>query len=100
MTGLATLGTRDKKFEEPYWATRPLFRHLLHMNDGMGNGDNNITEQEAQIDFKALLRSAQSLGNAVILARNAIIWKLSLALLIPPGDIDAHKPMHSYGVDS
>lgn len=101
LTGLSTPGTRDKKFEEPYWATRPLFRHLLHMNDGMSDSDNNTTtEQEAQTDFKALLRSAQSFGNAAIIAHKAIIWKLSRALLIPLEDIDAHKPMHSYGVDS
>ena len=101
LTGLSTPGTRDKRFEEPYWATRPLFRHLLQMNHGMSDGDNkNTTEQDAQIDFKALLRSAQSLGSAAITARNAIVWKLSRALLIPLIDVDVHKPMHSYSVDS
>jgi len=78
---------------------QPLFRHLLQANQRREPGQGE--DKEDMASFKQSLSESDSLiagGNVVV---QALIWKLSKSLSTMQGkDIDIHKPLHSYGVDS
>lgn len=83
---------------EPKWMLQPLFRPL-HMLQGTGDSfiDPN---KESTVDFKTLLESAPSIQEAGAIITEELVHKISVSLAIPEPDVDHHRPLHFYGVDS
>jgi hypothetical protein len=78
---------------------QPLFRHLLQVNQAqeLGEGEG----KDDMVHFKQLLAESGSLITAGNIVVQALIQKLSKSLSTMQGkDIDIHKPLHVYGVDS
>lgn len=80
-----------------YWARKPLFRNFVQM-DGVEN--NSSQESDLHIDYETLFKSTNSQPEAARIISQALVEKLSKSLLIPEEDIDTHKPIHAFGVDS
>ncbi|KAL9600828.1 MAG: hypothetical protein Q9179_003083 [Wetmoreana sp. 5 TL-2023] len=98
VTGVATPASLvSKGMPEIFWMSKPLFRSLRQIDK------TTATPAEATkltIDFRDLLRSADSLAAAGGLLARALAKKLGASLSVPEADIEKDKPVHAYGVDS
>ncbi|MCJ1461260.1 hypothetical protein MMC28_011642 [Mycoblastus sanguinarius] len=83
--------------DAPDWMRRPLFRHFYQMNskDTKSSGPSDKGP-----NYASLLRSAPSPADAAQVISQGLVRKTSGILAIPLEDIDATKPLHSFGVDS
>lgn len=74
-----------------------IFKHL------QGNSDNRAFSQrsdQAKTNFKELFSAAVSVADATAIVSRALTEKLSKTLSAMHGDVDMHKPLAAYGVDS
>jgi hypothetical protein len=77
---------------------QPLFRQLVQANErtAFGTGEN-----EDALNFRELFSDSGSLIEAGSIVVQALIRKLSKSLSkMQNSDVDIHKPLHAYGVDS
>lgn len=82
---------------QPKWQDEPLFNHLvLH---GI-NGNLEAAKQGSKGAAAAKLSSAKSLKDAEQIVLDALLNKLSKVLSVDLAELDAGRPMHTYGVDS
>jgi hypothetical protein len=78
---------------------QPMFRHLLQTNEAQAHGEG--TDKEGLAYFKQLFGESESLITAGNIVVQALIQKLSKSLsTMKENDVDIHKPLHAYGVDS
>lgn len=77
---------------------RPLYHHLRQTNQQ--TGDSSAPASSTAVDYRALIRAAQSETDAGRVIATALARKLSQALTVPEEDIDTGRPVHSFGVDS
>lgn len=77
---------------------RPLYHHLRQTNQQ--TGDSSVPASSTAVDYRALIRAAQSETDAGRVIATALARKLSQALTVPEEDIDTGRPVHSFGVDS
>ncbi|KAL4860796.1 hypothetical protein BDV12DRAFT_208828 [Aspergillus spectabilis] len=97
-------GLAAKGADIPVLLQRSTFR-LLHAIEldakaAIGAGTGNRENPTATKNWSAAFAEARSPGEAREVAIQGLSHKLSRALSIPPTDIDTHRPLHSYGVDS
>lgn len=101
VTGLSTpVSYRLKGLDEPLWMRRPFFRHLYLMDLVDVAAQPAHPGTKANVNYAGLLRNAPSVAAAGAIVAQALTQKLAKALFIPEEDVDAHKPVHSAGVDS
>ena len=74
-----------------------MFRHLHQKDDRIVFSD-AITEEK--IDVRQLLLAATSAADAAAVVSQALIRKLSKTLAALQNDVEMHKPLAAYGVDS
>ncbi|KAL9121038.1 MAG: hypothetical protein Q9187_002404 [Circinaria calcarea] len=99
VTGIDTPASlKSKGYGEPFWMHTPLFRNLAYMDSR--KSDTPEDDQDNSVDFKALFRSAGSPEALEETVYQALIYRLSKFLSLPLEDIDANKPLHSFGIDS
>ena len=88
---------KAKGVEDPYWMRRPLFRQLYQIEDKKALSPQKA---EAVVNYEVLFRAAETLAEVSNLIIDGIRAKLSKTLAMEKEDIDAGRPMHTYGVDS
>lgn len=89
---------RAKNAEIPQWMSRKTFIHFDQL--GFDHGDAQIGAGEKDKDYLELFQTLGSLAEAAQTVTEALVKRLSLALLMPVEDIDISKPLYGYGVDS
>jgi NAD(P)-dependent dehydrogenase (short-subunit alcohol dehydrogenase family)/acyl carrier protein len=103
MVGLETpAGLAAKGADIPALLERSTFR-VLHAIELEGDKVENGADGEnpnAMKNWSAAFSEARSPDEAREVVVEGLTQKLSRALSIPPTDIDTHRPLHSYGVDS
>ncbi|CAG7929919.1 unnamed protein product [Penicillium olsonii] len=77
------------------WRSEPLVGHLV-LSENQSGGHNTQSNSRGATS----LLQAKSLAEANTVVTELFAQKLSAALGIASGDIDANKPLHQYGVDS
>ena len=82
----------------PSWMRRPLFRHFFGMDSQQASMQSDPAN--AAPEYGSQLRKASSPAEAASIIAQGLARKTSRILAIAPEDIDASKPLHSYGVDS
>ncbi len=101
--GLATGGLVRKIGDpDPYWFSEPLFQHLaVH---GTQNADAAagaaLGSSNADGDLSARVTAATTIDEVKEIIGGGFIRKLARTLLLEAEDIDASRPVNSYGVDS
>ena len=99
LTGLETPASmRSKRLDEPFWMRRPMYRHLYQLESPHNSASAHDTE--ATINYETLIRSADSLAEVGDIISNALRSKLARTLAIERENVDAGRPIHSYGMDS
>lgn len=88
---------KAKGIAEPPWMSRPIFKHLHQISTV---GQTASSEAKPTRTWEALLREAKTMADAGNTVRGAIRKQLADLLAIGMDDVDASKPVHSYGVDS
>jgi acyl carrier protein len=98
ITGIATPESLAAKgLEEIFWMAKPIFKGLRQMNREFKS---SRTQRESGTDYRYLLEQSQSKEEAGQIIADALRNKLSVALSMPPADIEVAKPTYAYGVDS
>lgn len=85
--------------EVPNYLTSPMFRHFHYADTDLKNG-RNMASAERQVDFASAISRAET---AAQVAGDMIQWlttKMSRVLGLEIADINASKPISSYGIDS
>lgn len=83
--------------EDPYWMSRPQFKHLYRMNAGA----TSVTEIVlSAANLEVTLAKAYSLAEAAEVVIDGLREKLTKTLGVEKSDIDPSKSMLVYGVDS
>lgn len=77
---------------------RPMARHLFRM--GSHSEQRGSANGVAAVDRQSMLRDAASTEEAEQLAVSWFAAKVSYVLGVDEADIDASRPVHTYGVDS
>ncbi|KAH8721497.1 polyketide synthase PksD [Phaeosphaeriaceae sp. PMI808] len=76
---------------------RPLFRRFSQLRGGM----HQTSSSSSTSTFPALLfRQAESAEERTTVVVESLAKKLARALSIQPEEVDAHRPLHAFGVDS
>ncbi|KAI4263037.1 MAG: hypothetical protein L6R42_001796 [Xanthoria sp. 1 TBL-2021] len=85
---------------------RPMFRHLFRMRPEATNTDDHglsspgSSNDGKTMDRAAMLRNATSQNEAASLITGWFSTKVAQVLGLPELDIDPHKPIQTYGIDS
>ncbi|KAJ0124651.1 hypothetical protein J7T55_005991 [Diaporthe amygdali] len=85
--------------EVPNYLTSPMFRHFHYADTDLKNG-RNMASAERQVDFASAISRAETTAQV---AGDMIQWlttKMSRVLGLEIADINASKPISSYGIDS
>ena len=90
---------RSRGIEPPSWMDRPLFASLAQMGH---DSSASIMPQglQGEANYAVMLQEAKSDGDAVKVVLSGLLQRLSRAVSMAVGDIEAKRPMHVYGVDS
>ena len=89
--------------EVPHTMAQPLWGHMHHIPATGGLDENEggeIVRRKRALDTASRLAATNSLEEAAEVAGEALMLRLSALLGIEEDRLDAHKPMHSYGIDS
>ena len=87
----------SKHIEEPFWMRRPLFKQLYQIESQKASP---TPDAEAAISYEAVFQAAESLAEVGERIVDGLRTKLSRTLAMEKENIDAGRPMHTYGVDS
>lgn len=85
------------QFEYFWLRNHSQFAYLRQMDL---QGASGAADGDAMGELKSLLSGVTSASQAAEITQEAIVGKLSRSMMISATDIDASKPVHSYGVDS
>ncbi|KAM7215806.1 polyketide synthase [Rhypophila decipiens] len=97
ITGLGTGGMMAQGAEKyPWWFNDMKFAHIVQVDTHQVTQENN--EESAQL--QALLQQATSLDQASEIVTAALVKKLAKSMMVAVEDIEASRPVSSYGVDS
>ncbi|KAJ5692411.1 reducing type I polyketide synthase [Penicillium macrosclerotiorum] len=73
----------------------PLFRHLIQ------DSDRPVETEEDSVSLRQLIAESTSLIDAANIVTQSLIQKLSKSIsTMQHNEVDIHKPLHAYGVDS
>lgn len=86
-----------KGIEDPYWMSRPLFKHLYRMANGR-TSDSETTL--SVLNLELALQKAPSMTEAVATILEGLQEKMAKTLDMEKADIEVCKSMLTYGVDS
>jgi len=96
VTGLGTQAYFDRtQHEIPHWFNEPVFSHLRMMRARTVGAKTDV-----EVSLVQQLEEATSIDAAAAIVVDALLKKLSKALMIPLEDIHAASPTSAYGVDS
>ncbi|RDA90934.1 hypothetical protein CP533_5339 [Ophiocordyceps camponoti-saundersi (nom. inval.)] len=92
----------------PEMFSQPLWGHMRHLAPLVLEGDDSGTHladivgtrHRQALDAAERLSAAPSVAEAAGIASEALAQRTSAILGTPENRLDAHKPMHSYGIDS
>lgn len=92
-----TPGLREHGLDVAYWLEKPSFKHIA-----AGERHQRIGEVQtaAQINFASAFGTSTSLADAARAVTDGLLQKLARTLSVGLEELDAARPMHSYGVDS
>lgn len=90
-------GLREHGLDMAYWLEKPSFRHIAA---GERHQETIEVQNTAQINFATAFAASTSLTDAAKAVTDGLLQKLSRALSVGLEELDASRPMHSYGVDS
>ncbi|KUI56159.1 Lovastatin diketide synthase LovF [Cytospora mali] len=85
--------------ELPPWRLDPLFSQLAVSSATKATGENKADATKT-VNHAALLAAATSPEEAVKVALEALLLKISRVLSVDVSNLDPAKPLHAYGVDS
>jgi acyl carrier protein len=92
---------RAKALDPPSWMSRPLFTHFWQARSAEGEATHRGGDGTAgEPDFATLVKTLTTRREVAMAIARAIQAKLAVLLAIDCDDIDATKPMYTYGVDS
>lgn len=102
--GVATRKAHDGGFDINLHR-HPLFRHVLYENKvaALNSNSKRATSKDDDANTRSLFSASQCLSDAANIVVGAIIKKLSKNLPMLPqtiSDLDIHRPIQSYAVDS
>ncbi|RYP90975.1 hypothetical protein DL770_002891 [Monosporascus sp. CRB-9-2] len=101
VTGIHSTNDPSQGVEWPFWSRDPVFSHMdfvrPHLRKAKNEGDASAA---AKKPLPELLGEAPSLRDAETHVLEALLRKLARALMMSLEDLDAKRPMSSYGVDS
>ncbi|RYP39906.1 hypothetical protein DL767_002025 [Monosporascus sp. MG133] len=101
VTGIHSTNDPSQGVEWPFWSRDPVFSHMdfvrPHLRKAKDEGDGSAA---AKKPLPELLGEAPSLRDAETHVLEALVRKLARALMMSLEDLDAKRPMSSYGVDS
>ncbi|EHK99373.1 putative Phthiocerol synthesis polyketide synthase type I PpsC [Glarea lozoyensis 74030] len=84
--------------EIPTWLTRPLFTHL-HTIPSLTLSPTSSTSS-THFSFATAFTSVTSLSEASAIVTSELAKRLSKILSIPVSEMDEHRPIHGFGLDS
>ncbi len=97
VTGIPTGGMVAKAgIKRPYYFDDPKFSIMArtgHQQVGGASADGTVS-------LKDQLAAIESIADALKVITEALAAKVARSLQVPTSEIDARKPLHSYGVDS
>ncbi|PYH70166.1 MDR/SDR family oxidoreductase [Aspergillus vadensis CBS 113365] len=79
-----------------YWVGKPMFRYVAQQRLSEGQRE----RQGQSIDLPAAFRGAESLADATAAVIKALTTKLARTLSVEEDNLNEHKALHQYGVDS
>ncbi|RAH59477.1 polyketide synthase [Aspergillus piperis CBS 112811] len=79
-----------------YWVGKPMFRYIAQQRLSEGQRE----RQGQSIDLSAAFRGAESLADATAAVIKALTTKLARTLSVEEDNLNEHKALHQYGVDS
>ncbi|KAK4118277.1 putative polyketide synthase [Parathielavia appendiculata] len=98
ITGLGTGGMMAQGAEKyPWWFNDMKFAHIVQVDT------HQVVAQDKVADagqLQALLQQATSLDQAADIVAAALVKKLAKSMMVSVEDIEASRPVSSYGVDS
>ncbi|KAH8652666.1 putative polyketide synthase [Tricladium varicosporioides] len=100
VVGIDTPATKKARREnEPFWMCRPLFRHLNQISNAQ-DSQAGLLNTNTDIGYQEMIAAATSIAEVTEIIITGVQAKLSRTLGAEAENIDAGKPMHTYGVDS
>ena len=93
------LGCASPGAAHPYWSSDAKFAHLRRATLAGQDGEPVVADQALQ-SVAQLLKSADSLGEAQEAISGRLKAKLCTLLMVEEEDLDATKPIVTYGLDS
>ena len=101
VTGLPTPASLQRKgLDELNWMKRPLFRSLYEMDRADSAFMQTQPAQKTAANYANLLRTADCLDAATIVATEALVKKLAKTLFVAEEDVDTSRSMSALGIDS
>lgn len=97
ITGLGTGGLVAQGAEKSaWWFNDAKFAHIAQVDTHQVSQD----KDEDSVQLQALLSQVTSMDATAELVCKTLIQKLAKSMMVPLDDIEASRPMSSYGVDS
>ncbi|PKX97535.1 type I polyketide synthase [Aspergillus novofumigatus IBT 16806] len=97
VTGLGTGGMMAQGAEKyPWWFNDAKFAHLVQVDTHQVAQ----TKDEDSAQLQALLSRVTTMDAAAEIVCTALIGKLAKSMMMPVEDVEASRPVSSYGVDS
>ncbi|RTE72429.1 hypothetical protein BHE90_013160 [Fusarium euwallaceae] len=84
----------------PALLDRPLFRAFSHLPGSASKADKDSSSRDADHQAAALFRQSSDPTERTSIVLRALAAKLARAMSMSPEDIEPHKPLSNYGVDS
>ena len=100
--GLAAAETLPPEhFQSIYWTSKPMFRPLIQLNDmqNMQSVKSSACDEEVA-NLGTALTAAEDDSAACEISLRALIDRLARLLAIPEQDVDVHRPLNAFGIDS
>ncbi|KAI1431558.1 hypothetical protein GGR50DRAFT_60444 [Xylaria sp. CBS 124048] len=98
--GLASGGlVKANGSDEPYWFADARFGPLRVYDLATQNAKSN-KRNDAAVDLAAVIKSSKDMGEAVKVVCQGLMVKLAKGLMMELEDLDATRPINTYGVDS
>ena len=86
--------------ELPSWRLDPLFSHLAMSSSATGPAAGGEAQKAKTVNYAALLAATKTSEEAVEVALEAFMSKVSRVLSVEVSNLDPARPLHAYGVDS
>ena len=90
------MAIRAKGALVPAWMQQPLFNNLYDQQAD----DHAAQTGKSASNYKSRVAASSSPNEAAEIVTEALVSRLSRSLAIPPTDIESHRPLYYYAVDS